>query len=1214
MCDADKHEDLRLEALRSYAALDTPPDATFDQLTRLAADLCETPMAAISLLDAEREWFKSAVGLEVAQVARAASLGARCLQGPSPLVLADLTHNPDFDDNPLAAGRTRVRFYAGVALCTESGYCIGALAVMDSVPRSLTAGQLRNLQGLATQAMALIALQRARSDVPPHAATDAGGEAAMARDTQYRLLFERNPHPMWVTEVATRRFLAVNRSATAHYGYSEEEFLSMRVSSLWLENEADGLSAELQAKVDTQRFVAIKRRHRRKDGQVIDVEVSADAILFDGKPARLVMVNDVSERLRAERELARISRAQHMLAACNEALVRATSEDILLQDICRIAVEIGGYRVAWIGFAHEDADKSIVTVAHAGANADFMKNVVLSWAAEGPYAQGPASRTVREGEIVIVEDLARDASFAPWLDELTASGFRAVVSLPLRAKRRTFGLLYLYASEVAPVGADEVKLLTDMANDLAFGIANLRSQEEQRRTQAAVLKVAAAVSTRTGVEFFEQLARNMAEALGAQAGFVARLLPGEPQRAQTIAAVVDGEIRDNFAYPLEGTPCEAMRTQDSNIVPVDAARRFPRALTLGELGAQAYVGRRLDNSSGEPMGQLFVLFREPLQQPEFIASTLQIFAARVAAEMERQESDTRIRDQASLLDKARDAILVRGMDHRILFWNRSAERLYGWTASEVLGQSAEALLYEEPSAFRAATEIVLALGEWTGEITQRRKDGESVAVEGRWTLVKNDQGVPHSIFMIDTDITQRKLAETKIQKLAFYDTLTGLPNRLLLMERLQQAVATSHRSRQGGALLFIDLDNFKTLNDTLGHDRGDLLLQEVAVRLLGCVRETDTVARLGGDEFVVMLEVLGEEPQEMAVQARTVCEKVLAALNAPYQLAGNEYQTTASIGIAPFRSHQDSVGELLKQADIAMYQAKAAGRNTMRFFDPLLQAAVTARASLEADLRQAGVQNEFLLHYQPQLDGEGNMIGAEALLRWDHPQRGLVSPAVFIPLAEETGLILQIGRWVLREACTLLAQWASREDAAHLTMAVNVSARQFRHADFVAHVIAVLDGTGANPSLLKLELTESLLVEDIEATIAKMTALKDHGVGFSLDDFGTGYSSLSYLKRLPLDQLKIDRSFVNDVLVDHNDASIARTIITLGRSLGLGVIAEGVETIAQRDFLAAHGCDAYQGYLFSKPLPREQLERYILAGTRYAQEQRPEGGVIRESG
>ena len=1033
-------------------------------------------------------------------------------------------------------------------------------------------------------------------EAPLGAAAD-GPRAAAPADDAYRLLFERNPHPMWVSDVATLRFLAVNRAAIAHYGYSAEEFLSMHVSDLWLQEEAPAIRARVREFTQEHRFVGVARRHRCRDGRIIDVEVSADAIEFHGRPARLVMVNDVTERRRAERELARISRAQRMLGACNEALVRAGDEQALLEDVCRITVEIGGYRVAWIGFAQDDAARSITTVAHAGANADFMKDVVLSWAEDSEYGQGPASRTVREARAVIVEDITQDPAFQPWLDALIASGFRSIVSLPLIHAGRCFGLLYLYASEVAAVGADEIKLLTDLANDLAFGISNLRTREEQRRTQAAVLKVAMAVSTRTGEEYFEQLARNMAEALGAQAAFVARLLPAAPGaalHARTLAAVIDGQRWDNFEYPLDGTPCTQLLSQPGFLVPAEVTRQFPQAAQLAALRAEAYAGHRLDDASGQALGQLFVLFRAPIRQPELIASTLRIFAARVASEIERQESEARLRDQASLLDKARDAILVRGMDGRILFWNRSAERLYGWSAQEVLGASAESLLHAEPSAFRAATEAVLALGEWTGEITPRRKDGAPVAVEGRWTLVRDDRGTPQSIFMIDTDITQRKAAEQKIQKLAFYDPLTGLPNRLLLMDRLQQAVAASHRSRQGGALLFIDLDNFKTLNDTLGHDRGDQLLQQVARRLLSCVRETDTVARLGGDEFVVMLEALGEDAREVALQAGVICEKLLQALAAPYPLDEGEHQSTASIGIAPFCSPQDSVVELLKQADIAMYQAKAGGRNTLRFFDPGLQAAVTARAALEADLRLALAQDEFVLHYQPQFDTGGRMCGAEALLRWRHPERGLVSPAVFIPLAEETGLILPLGRWVLREACSLLAQWAGASGTAHLNMAVNVSPRQFRHQEFVEVVQSALRESGADPTRLKLEITESLLLEDVDTTVAKMGVLKRHGVGFALDDFGTGYSSLSYLKLLPLDELKIDQSFVRDVLTDHNDATIARTIIALGQNLGLSVMAEGVETAAQRDFLARHGCQAYQGYLFSKPLPLAQLQDYLL--------------------
>jgi diguanylate cyclase (GGDEF)-like protein/PAS domain S-box-containing protein len=444
------------------------------------------------------------------------------------------------------------------------------------------------------------------------------------------------------------------------------------------------------------------------------------------------------------------------------------------------------------------------------------------------------------------------------------------------------------------------------------------------------------------------------------------------------------------------------------------------------------------------------------------------------------------------------------------------------------------------------------------------------------------------------DITARKIAEEKIASLAFYDPLTALPNRRLLLDRLAHALDSSGRHCRLGALLFIDLDNFKTLNDTHGHDQGDLLLQMVAERLTINIRKGDTLARLGGDEFVVLLEDLGQSSLEAAAHAEIVAENILLALGKPYQLANLVQHCTLSIGITLFGEFPEVLDEPLKRADLAMYQAKAAGRNTLRFFDPQIQAAVEARSVLEADLRAALMQQQFQLHYQPQMAGD-RLIGAEALVRWRHTERGLVAPAEFIPLAEDTGLIVELGRWVLDAACRQLALWARQPATAQLSIAVNVSPRQFHQADFVQQVLAALAGAGANPRRLKLELTEGLLVTSIGDVISKMARLKNEGISFALDDFGTGYSSLAYLQRLPLDQLKIDRSFVKDIVGDPSGAAIAKTIIALAGNLGLTVIAEGVETAAQRDFLAAEGCRLYQGYLFGRPLPIEDFEASMLS-------------------
>ena len=469
----------------------------------------------------------------------------------------------------------------------------------------------------------------------------------------------------------------------------------------------------------------------------------------------------------------------------------------------------------------------------------------------------------------------------------------------------------------------------------------------------------------------------------------------------------------------------------------------------------------------------------------------------------------------------------------------------------------------------------------------RRKSGEIFWGVMSASLMDVD-GVS-CVLSVTRDISAAKAAEDEIRSLAFYDPLTGLPNRKLLLDRLRQIVADGPRNPHRQALLCVDLDDFKTLNDTLGHETGDLLLQEVARLLASCVRQADTVARPGGDEFFVILKDLSETPEEAAAEAKGVSEKIQAAVARTHRLDGHECYSTCSIGITVFGAQQESVHEVLQQADIAMHQAKAAGRNTVRFFAPVLQAAVNARAALEEDLRRALKHNEFLLYYQPQIESN-ILIGAEALIRWKHPQRGLLLPGQFIALAEETGLILPMGNWVLETACKQIAAWAQRKDTAHITLAVNISARQFRQPDFVNQVLSALSHHGANPHNLKLELTESMLLDNVEEVIARMTELKAHGLRFSLDDFGTGYSSLTYLKRLPLDQLKIDRSFVRDILVDASSAAIAQAIISLSRAMGMSVIAEGVEEEKQRDLLAHLGCHSYQGYFFSRPLPLEEFQ------------------------
>jgi diguanylate cyclase (GGDEF)-like protein/PAS domain S-box-containing protein len=561
------------------------------------------------------------------------------------------------------------------------------------------------------------------------------------------------------------------------------------------------------------------------------------------------------------------------------------------------------------------------------------------------------------------------------------------------------------------------------------------------------------------------------------------------------------------------------------------------------------------------------------------------------SEQRRRKGEARLR---AIFDTSTDALLISDAQGTITQANEQIERLLGYTRDELLGQSIDMLVPEysrgahpkQRGAF-ANSPVARRMGQALG-VKALRKDGSECDVEVSLSRIESDQGY---LFVSSLrDITDRKKAEEKINELAFFDPLTGLPNRILLLDRIKQAMTTSARNNNFCALLFLDLDKFKTINDTLGHDVGDHLLQQVAQRLSSSVRAGDTVARLGGDEFVVMLEGLSLNEREAASQTEAIGEKIQGALNFAYKLKNVAYYSTSSIGMTLFKGDQTEIEVLLKQADLAMYKAKEAGRNALCFFDQDMELVVMKRAALESDLRTAVLEQQFLLYYQAQVVGNDRITGAEVLVRWQHPQRGMVSPAEFIPLAEETGLILPLGQWVLNTACTQLAVWASQAEMAHLSIAVNVSAHQFHQPDFVDQVLVCINNTGANPQRLKLELTESVLVSNIEEVIKKMVALKSKGVSFSLDDFGTGYSSLAYLKLLPLDQLKIDQSFVRDVLSDPNDAAIAKTIIALAQSLSLGVIAEGVETAAQRNFLAMAGCHAYQGYFFSRPVPIEAFE------------------------
>ncbi len=565
---------------------------------------------------------------------------------------------------------------------------------------------------------------------------------------------------------------------------------------------------------------------------------------------------------------------------------------------------------------------------------------------------------------------------------------------------------------------------------------------------------------------------------------------------------------------------------------------------------------------------------------------------RLQAQLHAAQAEQRL---ANVVFQIPVAVLVtsaRGVIERI---NAAFTQLTGYAPDEVVGKTPWLLRsgHHDEAFYVAMRASIQQTGRWQGEIWDRHKDGSIIPKWMTITAVADAQGQPAHFVATYVDISERKRAEEERHRLAFYDALTRLPNRTLALERLQLAIGASARSGVHGAVLLIDLDDFRRINDSAGHAQGDVLLQQVAERLLACVDAEDTVARMGGDEFLLVLAEACTSAEKAAAHIEQLAARVLHALGQDYLLGGDRFRCGASIGAALFAKGAPPAQDVVKQAELAMYQAKQEGGGKLHFFDAALEQAVARRVQLERELDEALAQGHLALHYQPQVAPGGQVVGAEALVRWRHPERGLVSPGEFIPLAEDTGQILPLGAWVLQTACDQLAAWAGQPHTANLTLAVNVSALQFGQSDFVAQVAQAIERSGARPQLLKLELTESMLVDDVDGVIAKMHALRALGLRLSLDDFGTGYSSLAYLRRMPIDQLKIDQSFVRDLLQDANAMAIARSVAALGHSLGLDVVAEGVETAAQRDALADLGCASYQGYFFGRPVALPEFEAWL---------------------
>ena len=889
----------------------------------------------------------------------------------------------------------------------------------------------------------------------------------------------------------------------------------------------------------------------------------------------------IDERKRKEAEREVLNRALTLLSECSTILIHAGDEQVFLDAICKLAVKTGGYLMAWVGYPENDEAKSVSVRACSGYEEGYLESVRVTWS-DDATGQGPAGTAIKTGLTVVNHDYLTNDNMAPWREAARTRGYRASTSLPLIISGRVFGIFSVYTAELHSFSQAEVTLLEELASNLSYGIETIRTREENAQAQIALKK---------------ENEKNLALLRNASDGIHILDPHGNVIEASDSFCAMLGYQREEM---IGMNLCQWNSASSES----DLKKMLMQQLSQRTLLQFETRHRRKDGSiiDVEVSGNSLTLDGKPV----VFNSSRDITARREAETSLREkqlqliESETQYRE---LIRNLRTAIIVHAPDTRIIFSNPRASELLGLSENQMRGKIAI-----DP-AFRFVNEQQKVMQPHQYPInkviaTSRPLEGQVLGVQSAnktgviWLLVNafpefDAEGKLKQVVVNFDDITARKEAEEKIHTMAFFDALTGLPNRRLLMDRFQSAMSASARSGQFGAVLFIDIDKFKTVNDVRGHDFGDLLLAEMATRIQSCVGAVDTVARLGGDEFVVLLVQIDAHVESASQKAALTTEHIRAALTMPYHIKGNEQHSSPSIGVSLYRGNEDCPDVLLRQADIAMYKAKDAGRNTVRFFNPAMQLAVETHAALEADLRHAIADQQLHLYYQIQVDSDQRALGAEALVRWIHPQRGIVSPMQFIPIAEESSLILDVGGWVLDMACRQLATWTGVEKTRYLTMAVNVSAQQFKQADFVEIVAATLKRHDVEASRLKLELTESVVLSDVNDVVIKMYALKALGVKLSMDDFGTGYSSLAYLKQLPLDQIKIDQSFVRDITTDPNDAVMVKTIIDLAMNFQLHVIAEGVETESQLSFLQRHGCMAYQGFLFSRPVPKEAFEALL---------------------
>lgn len=1170
-----------------------------------------------------------------------------------------------------------------VAIAASTGLILGAAAAENrqakqTLQQACDASERRVIERTA-DLQSLNA--RLRDEIAGHEQTEASlrlSEACCQRT------FDQSPIGAAIVSL-DYRIEQVNQTLCDLFGYSREELIARTLADITHPED-------LQIDLEQARLLAageidcyqMEKRYLRKDGRILwgylTVRLMKSA---DGRPSNfLPMLVDITERKAAEACSRRLTRLYAALGRSKQAIMLGRDREELFPAICRIAIEDGGMKMAWIG-EHDPASQRVVPIASHGEGLDYLDGIVISSRADSPAGRGPAGIALRENRVFLCQDFPNDPVTSAWHERGRRFGWGSAASFPIEYNDQPSYVLNVYSAQPAAFDEDAVDLLREMTTDIAFALLQFDREAERKEAVSALLasekkyrtlvdnlhegiwvidkdahttfvnprmagmlgfteeemiarpltafmdargleicqRNLAARRHRDGLEQqdFEFLRKDGARIYASVAatplhdensdyvGMLAGVMDITERRKveetlrQSVAEIEDlynrapcgylsldrdgvfVRINDTALSWLGYTSEEAIgKMKFTDLISVESRRIFEKSFS--RLIARGWL-RDLEFEMSRKDGTTFPVLLSATVIRDANGNYLKSRAT-LYDMSERKQSEDQLRKLSSVIEQSHSAVLIANVNSEIEYCNPKFYQLTGYAPDEVIGQNPRLLQSGDTphQVYQELWKSLLAGETWRGELLDRKKDGESYWCLQTVTPIKNERGEITHYVSISEDISERKHSEEVIQRLAYFDPLTQLPNRSLFRDRLTQAILQAQRSGLSFALMYLDLDHFKNINDTLGHVIGDKLLKAVADRIKSQLRASDTIARLGGDEFAVIVFNIRQ-----AQDSGRIAEQLIGAFSEPFVLEGHELFVTPSIGISLYPSDSCEAENLIKAADIAMYRAKERGRSNYQFFTPDMNALSLERLKLENGLRRALERDELLLHYQPKIDlANGNIIGAEALIRWQHPELGMIPPAKFIPIAEESGLIKPIGEWVLRTAIRQGKAWQDM-GLPPMRIAVNLSSVQFRKSALTETVLGILQETGLSPCWVELEVTETMVMESPEQAAATLNALKSLGLWISIDDFGTGYSSLSYLKRFPVDTLKIDRSFVKDVTTDPDDAAIVKAIIGLAASLHMRVIAEGVENEQQFDFLREHQCDEIQGYYFSPPVPADDF-------------------------